>query len=209
MFSDKEFLNEDWHKYTCTESCAAIGNARHGCESHRTDIQSIREIDDSGCTLLSEIGNMVTNMTGSSILKSTGHTGQVKPVNLSVRFILGDREPYSDDFLDSEQSEGTSDSDGEWESYVSSVEEDECFYDAVSLENSQDASYFSFPTRSLSSVSETNLSGLVMGCRQPSKSDQVPDLNEKAYLMQKSQVPELDETYLVEGKRLLQNEGGY
>ena len=27
LFSDKEFLNEDWHKYTCIESCAAIGNA--------------------------------------------------------------------------------------------------------------------------------------------------------------------------------------
>ena len=21
LFSDKEFLNEDWHKYTCTETC--------------------------------------------------------------------------------------------------------------------------------------------------------------------------------------------
>ena len=31
LFSDKEFLNEDWHKYTCTETCAAIENARHGC----------------------------------------------------------------------------------------------------------------------------------------------------------------------------------
>ena len=51
LFSDKEFQNEDWHKYTCTESCAAIGNARHKCESLGTDIQSIREIDDSGCTL--------------------------------------------------------------------------------------------------------------------------------------------------------------
>ena len=67
LFSDKEFLNEDWHKYTCIESCAAIGNARHGCESLGTDIQSIREIDDSGSTLLSEIGNMMTNITGSSI----------------------------------------------------------------------------------------------------------------------------------------------
>ena len=44
----KNILNEDWHKYTCIESCAAIGNARHGCESLGTDIQSIREIDDSG-----------------------------------------------------------------------------------------------------------------------------------------------------------------
>ena len=92
---------------------------------------------------------------------------------------------------------------------MSSVEEDECFYDTVSLDDSQDTSYFSFPTRSLSSVSETNLSGLAMGCRQPSKSDQVPDLNEKANLMQKSQVPELNETHLVEGKRQLQNAGGY
>ena len=48
-----------------------------------------------------------------------------------------------------------------------------------------------------------------MGCKQPSKSDQVPDQNEKAYLTQKSQVPELNETYLVEGKRQLQKEGGY
>ena len=46
-----------------------------------------------------------------------------------------------------------------------------------------------------------------MGCRQPSKSDQVPDLNEKANLMQKNQVPELNETHLVEGKRKLQNAG--
>ena len=67
-FSDKVFLNGDWHKYTCTESCAAIGNARHGCESLRTDIQRIIEIDDSGCALLSENDNMMTNMTGSSIL---------------------------------------------------------------------------------------------------------------------------------------------
>ena len=105
LFSDEEFLNKDWHKYTCTETCAAIGNARHGCESLGTDIQSIREIDDSGCKVLSEIGNMMTNMTGSSILKSTGHTGWVKPVNLSVRFILGDRDPHSDEIFDSE-SEG-------------------------------------------------------------------------------------------------------
>ena len=48
LFSDKVFLNKDWHKHTCTESCAAIGNARHGCESLGTDIRSIREIDDSG-----------------------------------------------------------------------------------------------------------------------------------------------------------------
>ena len=82
LFSNKEFLNEDWQNYTCIESCAAIGNARHGCESLRTDIQSIREIDDSGC--------MLTKITGSSILKSTDHTSQVKPEKLSVRFILND-----------------------------------------------------------------------------------------------------------------------
>ena len=112
LFSDKEFLNEDWHKYTCIESCAAIGNARHGHKSLGTDIQSIREIDDSGSTLLSEIGNMMTNITGSSILKSTGHTSQVKPGKLSVRFILSDRELCSADpssrferTSDSEQSE--------------------------------------------------------------------------------------------------------
>ena len=110
-----EFLNDNLHKYTC----AAIGNARHGCESLRTDIQSIREIDDSGCTLLSEIDTMMTNITGTNILKSTGHTDWVKPVNLSVRFILGVGEPYSDDLSDSEQSEGTSDSDDYWESCVS------------------------------------------------------------------------------------------
>ena len=90
---------------------------------------------------------------------------------------------------------------------MSSAEEDEYFYDADSLDDSQDASYISFPTRSLSSVTETDLSRLVMGCRQPSKSDQVPDLNVKANLTQKSQVPEISETYLVEGKRKLQNEG--
>ena len=85
---------------------------------------------------------------------------------------------------------------------MSSVEEDECFYDAISLENSKDVSYYSFLTRSLSSNFETNLSGLAMNCEQPSKSDQVPDLNEKANLTQKSQVPELNETHLVEGRKL-------
>ena len=107
-----------------------------------------------------------------------------------VRFILGEGEPYSDNFPDSEQSKGTSDSEDEWESCVGSVEEDEHFYDVVSLVNSQDVSYYSFHTRS-------NLDGLVKGCRQPSKSDQVPNLNEKAYLMQKSQVPDLNETHLI------------
>ena len=41
-----------------------------------------------------------------------------------------------------------------------------------------------------------------MDCKHPLKSDQVPDLNEKAYLTQKSQVPELNETHLVEGRKL-------
>ena len=68
LFRDKEFLNEDWHNYTCIESCAAIEDARHGCKSLGTDIQSFREIDDSGC--------MLTNIKGSSILKSTDHTSQ-------------------------------------------------------------------------------------------------------------------------------------
>ena len=144
MFSDKKFLNEDWHKYTCTESCAAIGNARPGCESLTTDVRSIREIDDSCCTLLSEIGYM-TNTTGSSILKSTGHNSQVKPGNLSVRLIHVEGESYSDSFSDSEQSEAISESEDDWESCVSSVEEDECFYDAVSLVNSYKALLHSFP----------------------------------------------------------------
>ena len=133
----------------------------------------------------------------------------MKSVNLSVRFILGDGEQDSDNHSDSESEIMESDSEDEWESCLSSVEEDECFYDVVSLDDSQDASYSSFPTRSLSSIEETNLSGLAMGCRQPSKSDQVPDLNEKANLTLKSQVPELKELYLVEGKRKLQNEGDY
>ena len=85
---------------------------------------------------------------------------------------------------------------------MSSVEEDEYFYDADSLVNSQDVSVNSFPTRSLDSNYETNLSGLTMYCKCPSKSDQVPDLNEKAYLTQESQVPELYETHLVEGRKL-------
>ena len=43
----------------------------------------------------------------------TGHTGQVKPVNLSVRFILGDRDPHSDENSES-GSEGSLDSDDDW-----------------------------------------------------------------------------------------------
>ena len=200
LFSDMGFLNEDWNKYTCTESCAAIGNARHGCESLGTDIQSIREIDASGCTLLSGNGNMLTNMIGSSILESTDHTSQVKPGHMSDRFIL-EEEPHIENFSESEF-EFESEFEEDWESCVSSVEEDEYFYDGISLENSQDASFNSFPTRSLSSNFETNLSGLAMDCKHPLKSDQVPDLNEKANLTQKNQVPELNETQLVEGRKL-------
>ena len=128
-------------------------------------------------------------MTGSSILESTDHTNQVKPGNLSDRFILSDGEPYSNDFSKSESEIFESDSDDDWESCVSSVEEDECFYDAVSLDNSQDMSYYSFPTRSLNL--ETNLSGLAMDCKQISKCDQVPELNE---------------TYLIENKKQLNND---
>ena len=202
---------------TCIESCAAIGNARHGCKSLRTDIQSIREIDDSGSTLLSEIGIMMTNITGSSILKSTGHTSQVKPGKLSVRSILSDRELCSDDpsskferTSDSEQSEVVladeseigivSESEDDWYSCKSSDDEDECFYDAVSLVNSHDASLSSLPHQVTETPCETNLDGLALDCRQPSKSDQVPDLSEKTYLHEVIQVPELNETYLCEGK---------
>ena len=141
---------------------------------------------------------MITNMTGSSILNCIGHTIWEKLVNLSVRLIFGDGEPHSDDFSDSE-SDGTLDSDDDWQPCVRSVDEDECFYDTVSFDDSQDMSYFSFPIRSLSSVSEKNLSGPVMGCRHPSKSDQVPDFNEKGNLTQKSQVPYLNKRHLVEG----------
>ena len=55
-----------------------LGMQGMDAESLGTDIQSIREIDDSGCTMLSEIGTMVTHMTGSSILKSTGHTSEMR-----------------------------------------------------------------------------------------------------------------------------------
>ena len=82
----------------------------------------------------------------------------------------------------------------------SSDDEDECFYDGVSLVNSHDASLSSLPHQVTETPCETNLDGLVLGCRQPSKSDQVPDLSEKAYLHEVIQVPELNETYLCEGK---------
>ena len=215
LFSDKEFLNEDWHNYTCIESCAAIEDARHGCESLGTDIQRIREIDESGC--------MLTNITGSSILKSTDHTSQVKPGKLSVSFILSDREPCSADpssvferTSDLEQSEIVSEDESEigivseseddWYSCVSSDDEDECFYNAVSLVNSHDASLSSLPHQVTETPCETNLDGLVLGCRQPSKSDQASDLEEKACLHVAIQVPELNETYLCEGKQKTKND---
>ena len=215
LFSDKEFLNKDWHNYTCIESCAAIEDVRHGCKSLRTDIQSIREIDDSGC--------MLKNITGSSILKSTDHTSQVKPGKLSVRFILNDREPCSYNpssvfqrTSDLEQSEVVSEDESEigivseseddWYSCESSEEENECFYDAVSLVNSHDASLISLPHQVTETPCETNLHGLVLGCRQPSKSDQASDLEEKACLHVAIQVPELNETYLCEGKQKTKND---
>ena len=72
---------------------------------------------------------------------------------------------------------------------MSSVE-DECFYDVVSLDNSQDGSYYSFPTRSLNSNFETNLSGLAMDCKKIS-------------------IPVLNETYLIKGKKQLNNDDSY
>ena len=105
---------------------------------------------------------MLTNITGSSILKSTDHTSQVKPEKLSDRFILSDRELCSDTpssmferTSDLEQSEVVSEDESEigivseseddWKSCVNSEEEDECFYDAVSLVNSYDRSLNSLP----------------------------------------------------------------
>ena len=91
-------------------------------------------------------------------------------------------------------------SEDDWKSWVSSEEEDECFYDAVSLVNSHDASLSSLPQQVTEIPCETNLDGLVLGCRQPSKSDQASDLEEKACLHVAIQVSELNETYLCEGK---------
>ena len=84
----------------------------------------------------------------------------------------------------------------DWKSCVSSEEEDECFYDAVSFVNSHDASLSSLPHQVTETPCETNLDGLVLGCRQPSKSDQASDLEEKASLHVVIQVPELNVTYL-------------
>ena len=118
----------------------------------------------------------MTNITGNSILNSTGHNSQVKPGKLSVRFILSDRELCSDNpsseferTSDSEQSEVVSEDESEigivskseddWKSCESSEEEDECFYDAVSLVNSHDASLISLPHQVTETPCETNLDG--------------------------------------------------
>ena len=86
----------------------------------------------------------------------------MKPGKLSVRFILSNRELCSDDpsskferTSDSEQSEVVSadeseigivsESEDDWYSCESSDDEDECFYDAVSLVNSHDASLSCLP----------------------------------------------------------------
>ena len=94
----------------------------------------------------------------------------------------------------------------DWYSCESSDDEDECFYDAVSLVNSHDASLSSLPHQVTETPSETNLDGLALGCRQPSKSDQASDLEEKACLHVAIQVPELNETYLCEGKQKIKND---
>ena len=92
-------------------------------------------------------------------------------------------------------------------SCVSSEEEDECFYDAVSLVNSHDQSLNSLPHQVTETPCERNLDGLPLGCRQPSKSDQASDLEEKACLhVVLSKVPELNETYLCEGKQKIRND---
>ena len=56
-----------------------------------------------------------------------------------------------------------------------SDDEDECFYDAVSLVNSHDTSLSSLPHQVTETPCETNLDGLALGCRQPSKSAQASD----------------------------------
>ena len=99
-----------------------------------------------------------------------------------------------------------SESEDDWKSCVSSEEEDECFYNAVSLVNSHDALLSSLSHQVTETPCETNLDGLVLGCRQPSKSDQASDLEEKAYLHVVIQVPELNETYLCEGKQKIEND---
>ena len=117
---------------------------------------------------------------------------------MSDRIIL-EGESHINNFSESE-SEIESDFEDDWESCVSSVEEDECFYDVVSLENFQDASYYSFPTRSLSSNFGTNLSGLAMKCQKPQNLIRSLPLK-KGKLDTKGQISELNETHLVEGKK--------
>ena len=80
------------------------------------------------------------------------------------------------------------------------------FYDAVSLVNSHDQPLSSLPYQVTETPCETNLNGLALGCRQPSKSDQASDLEEKACLHVAIQVPELNETYLCEGKQKIKND---
>ena len=110
---------------------------------------------------------------------------------MSVRFILSHRELCSDNplskfertsnleqsevFLEDESEIGiVSESEDDWKSCESLGDEDECFYDAVSLVNSHDASLSSLPHQVTETPCETNWDGLAQGCRQPSKSDQVP-----------------------------------
>ena len=133
----------------------------------------------------------------------------MKPGKLSVRFILSPSSQF-ERISDSEQSELVSEDESEigivseseddWYSCESSDDKDECFYDAARLVNSHNALLSSLPHQVTETPCETNLDGLVLGCRQPSKSDQVPDLSEKAYLHEVIQVPELNETYLCEVK---------
>ena len=99
-----------------------------------------------------------------------------------------------------------SESEDGWYSCESSDDEDECFYDAVSLVNSHDASLSSLPHQVTETPCETNLDGLALGCRQPSKSYQASDLEKKACLHVAIQVPELNETYLCEGKQKIKND---
>ena len=94
----------------------------------------------------------------------------------------------------------------DWHSCGSSDDENEYFYDTVSLVNSHDQSVNSLPHQVTETPCETNLDGLVLGCRQPSKSDQASDLEEKACLHVAIQVPELNETYLCEGKQKINND---
>ena len=72
--------------------------------------------------------------------------------------------------------------------------------------NFHDRSLNFLPHQVTETPCETNLDGLVLGCRQPSKSDQASDLEEKACLHVAIQVPELNETYLCEGKQKTKND---